>query len=78
MAGKDNGPAVDQRLLNVSTYKEVFRGGVGVVVCVCMCGSVCGDRRPHPGSFCVITRHRRPSFLSSLEREMKDKRDRGL
>ena len=34
MAGKDNGPVVDQRLLNVSTYQEVFGGGV----CVCVCG----------------------------------------
>lgn len=71
MAGKDKGPVADQRLLNVSTYQEVFRDGAGGVF-------VCGDRRPHPGSFCVITRHRRPSFLSSSQREMKDKRDRGM
>lgn len=37
-----------------------------------------GDGRPHPGSLRVITRRRRPSFLSSSQREMKDKRDRGM
>lgn len=31
MAGKDKGLVVDQRLLKVSTYQEVVRGGVGVV-----------------------------------------------
>lgn len=33
MAGKDKGLVVDQRLLKVSTYQEVVRGGVGVGGC---------------------------------------------
>lgn len=33
-----------------------------------------GDRRPHPGCLCVITRHRRPSFLCSSQRDERQER----
>lgn len=53
-------------------------GGIGGVGDTIFFFLFAGDGRPHPGSLRVITRRRRPSFLSSSQREMKDKRDRGM
>lgn len=69
---KYKGPAVGKRSPFRSPPIKRYLGGEGG------CFFVCGDRRPHPGSLCVITCRRRPSFLSSSQREMKDERDRGM
>lgn len=72
VSGKDKGPVVDKRSPFRSPPIKRYLGGEGG------CFFVCGDRRPHPGSLRVITCRRRPSFLFSSQREMKDERDRGM
>lgn len=77
MAGKDKGLVVDQRLLKVSTYQEVVRGGVGVGVV----GGVFCLWRQAPSSrifLCNYTPQKTFIPLFFTEREMKDKRDRGM